>query len=365
MPGGSSEFRGVLCGSSPEVDSLGLSQLGIGENMQAVVTGGCGFVGSHLCRRLLDVGHDVIAIDNCVTGSRANVSSIQNHPGFRLIEWDLLAGIPDLPRIDFIYHLASPASPPAYQRHAIPTLRVNAEATRNLLDLASRTGARMLFASTSEVYGDPLSHPQREDYRGHVSSIGPRSMYDEAKRYGEALMMAYHHDLGVETRIVRIFNTYGPLMDPDDGRVVSNFIVQALRGHPLTIYGDGLQTRSFQYVDDLIEGIVRLMASDFVEPVNIGNPNEFTMLELAEKILCATRSSSRLEFRPLPDDDPVRRRPDISRAKMILDWEPMVSLDVGLMKTIPSFENALNLSSRPKSVSEPAPLSVVSVGSAN
>ena len=333
--------------------------------MQTVITGGCGFVGSHLCQRLLADGHEVIAIDNCVTGSISNVSSVLDSPRFRLIEWDLLTGLPDLPQVDQIYHLASPASPPAYQRHAIPTLRVNAEATRNLLDLAYRTGARMLFASTSEVYGDPLSHPQREDYRGHVSSIGPRSMYDEAKRYGEALMMAYHHDLGVDTRIVRIFNTYGPLMDPEDGRVVSNFIVQALCGHPLTIYGDGLQTRSFQYVDDLIEGIVRLMASDFVEPVNIGNPNEFTMLELAEKVLCATQSRSRLEFRPLPADDPVRRRPDISRAKMLLDWEPVVSLDAGLMKTIPSFETALDLNSSPKSGSDLAPTRVASVGRVN
>ena len=283
--------------------------------MSTLVTGGAGFVGSHLCERLLRDGETVIAIDNMVTGSRSNVDEFLNHPGFTLIQHDLLNGLPELPRLERIFHMASPASPPAYQQHAIATLRVNAETTRQLLDIAVRDRARMLFTSTSEIYGDPLDHPQREDYRGHVSSTGPRSMYDESKRYAEALMMAYHKDLGVETRIVRIFNTYGPRMDPGDGRVVSNFVVQALRGEPLTMYGDGSQTRSFQYIDDLIEGIVRLMDSGYCEPVNIGNPNEFTMLELAEKVQRSSGSTSEIVFHPLPPDDPVRRRPDISLAR--------------------------------------------------
>lgn len=237
--------------------------------------------------------------------------------------------------------MASPASPPAYQRNAIATLRVNAETTRELLDLALRDNARMLFTSTSEVYGDPLDHPQREDYRGHVSSTGPRSMYDESKRYAEALMMAYHKDRGVETRIARIFNTYGPRMDPGDGRVVSNFVVQALRGEPLTMYGDGSQTRSFQYVDDLIEGIMRLMRSNYHEPVNIGNPNEFTMLELAEKVLRISDSSSEIVFHALPPDDPVRRRPDISLAREVLGWQPEIPLEEGLERTIEAFRAVL------------------------
>ncbi len=309
--------------------------------MTTLITGGAGFVGSHLCDRMLAEGDAVIAIDNMVTGSTSNLSGLINDPRFTLIEHDLLKGIPDLPRIDRIFHMASPASPPAYQRHAIATLRVNAETTRQLLDLAARDGARMLFASTSEIYGDPLDHPQREDYRGHVSPIGPRSMYDESKRYAEALMMAYRHAHQVETRIVRIFNTYGPRMDPEDGRVVSNFVVQAILGKPLTMYGNGAQTRSFQYIDDLIEGIVRLMNSDYQDPVNIGNPNEFTMLELAENVLRITGSSSEIVYRPLPADDPVRRRPDISRAKAVLDWEPHVSLEEGLSRTISAFRQVL------------------------
>lgn len=309
--------------------------------MTTLITGGAGFVGSHLCERMLSEGDTVIAIDNMVTGSATNLIGLINDPRFMLIEHDLLTGIPDLPRIDRIFHMASPASPPAYQRHAIATLRINAETTRQLLDLAVRDGARMLFASTSEIYGDPLDHPQREDYRGHVSPIGPRSMYDESKRYAEALMMAYRNAHQVETRIVRIFNTYGPRMDPEDGRVVSNFVVQAILGKPLTMYGNGSQTRSFQYIDDLIEGIVRLMDSDYRDPVNIGNPNEFTMLELAENVLRITGSSSEIVYRPLPADDPVRRRPDISRAKAVLEWEPHVSLEEGLTRTITAFRQIL------------------------
>ncbi len=310
--------------------------------MTTLVTGGSGFVGSHLCERLLREGNTVIAIDNMITGSRRNVESLLHHPRFTLIQHDLLQGLPDLPRVDQIFHMASPASPPAYQRHAIATLRVNAESTRQLLDIAVRDGARMLFASTSEVYGDPLDHPQREDYRGHVSSTGPRSMYDESKRYAEALMMAYHDNLGVETRIVRIFNTYGPRMDPGDGRVVSNFVVQALRGDPLTIYGDGSQTRSFQYIDDLIEGIVRLMNSTYHHPVNIGNPNEFTMIELAEKVLRLAASRSEIVFLPLPPDDPARRQPDISRAREVLQWQPEIPLEEGLIRTLAAFREVLS-----------------------
>ncbi len=309
--------------------------------MTTVVTGGAGFVGSHLCERLLNDGQTVIAIDNMVTGARSNVEPFLGNDRFTLIQHDLLNGLPELPKVDRIYHMASPASPPAYQRHAIATLRVNAETTRQLLDIAVRDNARMLFASTSEVYGDPLDHPQREDYRGHVSSTGPRSMYDESKRYAEALMMAYRNASGTETRIVRIFNTYGPRMDPGDGRVVSNFVVQALRGEPLTMYGDGSQTRSFQYIDDLIEGIVRLMASDYPEPVNIGNPNEFTMRELAEKVLRLSGSTSEVVHLPLPPDDPVRRRPDITRAMSILCWRPEISLDEGLVRTIDAFRSRL------------------------
>ena len=267
-------------------------------------------------------------------GRTSNLAALQGNPAFTLVESDLNQGLPPLPKLDRIYHCASPASPPEYQKFPIETLLVNAEGTRRLLDRAVEDNARFLFTSTSEVYGDPLDHPQREDYRGHVSSTGPRSMYDESKRYAEALITAYAGRYGVETRIVRIFNTYGPHMAPHDGRVVSNFIVQAIQGEPLTMYGTGQQTRSFQYIDDLIEGIVLLMNSDYSGPVNIGNPNEFTMLELATKVLAMTGSSSEIEYLPLPVDDPNRRRPDIALAKAVLGWEPQVSLDEGLEKTI-------------------------------
>lgn len=309
--------------------------------MTSLVTGGCGFVGSHLCERLLYGGDEVIAIDNMVTGSADNVAEFASHPGFMLIEHDLLNGLPELPKLTRIIHAASPASPPAYQRHAIATLRINAETTRALLDLAVRDYARFLYTSTSEIYGDPLDHPQREDYRGHVSSTGPRSMYDESKRYAEALITAYRVDRGADTRIVRIFNTYGPRMDVLDGRVVSNFVVQAIQGQPITMYGDGKQTRSFQYIDDLVEGIWRLLESDYPNPVNIGNPNEFTMLDLAEKVLALTGSTSKVQFLPLPADDPVRRRPDIALAREVLGWEPKVSLEEGLRRTIGYFRERL------------------------
>lgn len=307
-----------------------------------LVTGGAGFVGANLCERLVADGETVIALDNFVTGRRKNLSALLENPAFSLIEFDLTAGLPELPRLDRIYHLASPASPPEYQKYPVETLLVNAEGTRCLLDRAREDGARFFFASTSEVYGDPLDHPQREDYRGHVSSTGPRSMYDEAKRYAEALITAYAAQHAVETRIVRIFNTYGPHMSPHDGRVVSNFIVQALKGEPLTIYGSGQQTRSFQYIDDLIDGIVRLMNSHYSGPVNIGNPNEFTMLELATRVLALIESDSEIEFLPLPVDDPNRRRPDITLAKTMLRWEPQVSLDDGLEKTIAYFRAELS-----------------------
>ncbi len=302
--------------------------------MTTLVTGGAGFVGANLCERLVADGDQVIALDNLVTGRANNLAALWGNPAFSLVEFDLNQGLPDLPRFDRIFHCASPASPPEYQKFPIETLLVNAEGTRRLLDRAVADDARFLFTSTSEVYGDPLDHPQREDYRGHVSSTGPRSMYDESKRYAEALITAYAGRYGINTHIVRIFNTYGPHMAPHDGRVVSNFIVQAIQNEPLTMYGTGQQTRSFQYIDDLIEGIVRLMNSDYSGPVNIGNPNEFTMLELATRVLAMTGSSSEIEFLPLPEDDPNRRRPDISLAKAVLGWEPQVSLDQGLEKTI-------------------------------
>lgn len=309
--------------------------------MTTLVTGGAGFVGANLCERLVADGETVIALDNFVTGRRSNLTALEGNPAFSLIEFDLNSGLPQLPKLERIYHFASPASPPEYQRFPIETLLVNAEGTRRLLDRARDDGARFLFASTSEVYGDPLDHPQREDYRGHVSSTGPRSMYDESKRYAEALISAYAEQHQMETRIVRIFNTYGPHMAPHDGRVVSNFIVQALKGEPLTMYGTGHQTRSFQYIDDLIEGIVRLMSSHYSGPVNIGNPNEFTMLELATKVLAMTGSSSEIEFLPLPVDDPTRRCPDISLANTILGWEPRVPLDEGLEKTIAYYRSVV------------------------
>jgi nucleoside-diphosphate-sugar epimerase len=309
--------------------------------MAILVTGGAGFVGSHLCERLLNEGNEVICLDNLVTGRYGNIASLLDRPGFTFLEHDVVEALPLLPRVAQLYHLASPASPPAYQRYRIETLRVNSEGTHRLLELAARHDACFLYASTSEVYGDPLEHPQHEEYRGNVSPTGPRSMYDEAKRYGEALTMAYAAARDVDVRIVRIFNTYGPRMDPDDGRVVSNFITQALCGTPLTVYGDGSQTRSFQYVDDLVEGLRRLMASDCQHPVNIGNPEELTVLQLAYLVQELTDSSSPIVFAPLPVDDPKQRRPDISRAKMWLGWEPTVSVRDGLLRTVAHFRSAL------------------------
>ncbi len=309
--------------------------------MRTLVTGGAGFVGSHLCGRLLRGGEEVCCVDSLLTGRVNNIAPLIGRSGFTFVEHDVVEVLPPMPPIDRIYHLASPASPPAYQRYPIETLRVNSEGTRRLLELAKRHGARFLYASTSEVYGDPLEHPQREAYRGNVNPVGPRAMYDEAKRYAEALTISYAEACGVDARIVRIFNTYGPRMDPDDGRVVSNFVVQALRSRPLTVYGDGSQTRSFQYVDDLVEGVVRLMESDVRGPVNIGNPSEYTVLELARLVQELTDTDSPIEFRPLPSDDPKLRRPDISLAKAVLGWEPVVPVAVGLERTIAHFRAEL------------------------
>ena len=302
--------------------------------MKVLVAGGAGFIGSHLCERLLNDGHTVVSMDNMVTGSAANIAAFEACERFTSIEHDVVEPLPDLPQFDRIYHLASPASPPIYQQLAIETLRVNSEGTRRLLELAVEHGARFFFASTSEVYGDPLEHPQREEYRGNVSTTGPRSMYDEAKRYGEALTSAYARSRGVEARIVRIFNTYGPRMDAEDGRVVTNFIAQALRNEPITIYGDGSQTRSFQYVTDLVEGMVRLMESDCSQPVNIGSSEEYTMLQLAELVIEMTGTSSEISYLPLPEDDPKLRRPDTSLAKRELHWVPVVPVAEGLRLTI-------------------------------
>ncbi len=310
--------------------------------MTVLVTGGAGFVGSHLCERLLADGERVVCIDNLATGRMSNIADLGGHPCFSFVQHDIVMPLPLLPPLSRIYHLASPASPPAYQRLPIETLRVNSEGTHRLLELAASSGARFLFASTSEIYGDPLEHPQREAYWGNVSSTGPRSMYDEAKRYGEALTTAYAADRGVDARIARIFNTYGPRMDPNDGRIVSNFIVQALSGAPLTVYGDGGQTRSFQYVDDLVEGLMRLMASSYRDPVNIGNPIELTVLEFAELIQRMTGVPRSITFCPLPGDDPKRRRPNISLANRVLGWEPQIPLEVGIARTINAFRMELD-----------------------
>jgi dTDP-glucose 4,6-dehydratase len=302
--------------------------------MRLLVTGAAGFLGSHLCDRLLALEHTVVGMDNLITGNPANLAHLEGHPGFRLVRQDVTTFI-DVPgAVDGVLHFASPASPIDYLEYPIPTLKVGALGTHNTLGLAKAKRARFLLASTSEVYGDPLVHPQPETYWGNVNPVGPRGVYDEAKRFAEAITMAYHRYHGLDTRIVRIFNTYGPRMRPKDGRVVSNFISQALRGEPLTIYGDGSQTRSFCYVDDLIEGIVRMFERGADEPTNLGNPHEFTVRQLAERVLALTGSRSPLVERPLPVDDPRVRRPDITRARATLDWEPRVSLDEGLRRTI-------------------------------
>ena len=308
--------------------------------MRCLVTGGAGFLGSHLCERLLNDGHEVICLDNYFTGRMANVAHLRDNRNFELIRHDVTE--PILLEVDRIFNLACPASPIQYQFNPVKTIKTSVMGAINMLGLAKRVYARILQASTSEVYGDPAVHPQTEDYWGNVNPIGIRSCYDEGKRVAETLFMDYHRQNKVDIRIVRIFNTYGPRMLPNDGRVVSNFIVQALNGEDLTIYGDGSQTRSFCYVDDLIEGFVRMMNQDkIIGPVNIGNPGEFTMLELAKEVLDLTGSKSKIVYKPLPGDDPKMRRPDISLAKEALGWEPTIPLRKGLEKTIVYFDNLL------------------------
>src|SRR5271170_857381 len=308
---------------------------------RSVVTGGAGFLGSHLADYLLARGHSVVVLDNLVTGSVENIEHLAGRPDFKFIEQDVTEFLFLDEPVDYVWHFASPASPVDYLELPIQTLKVGSLGTHKALGLAKQKKARFLLASTSEIYGDPLVHPQREDYWGNVNTIGPRGCYDESKRFAEALVMAYHRQHGVDTKIVRIFNTYGPRMRLHDGRVVPAFIGQALAGQPLTVFGKGEQTRSFCYCSDLIEGIYRLMMSKGNEPVNIGNPNELTMLEFAREIIRATGSRSKIVFRPLPQDDPRQRRPDITRARTLLGWEPRVPLAGGLVKTIKYFRGKL------------------------
>jgi UDP-glucuronate decarboxylase len=311
--------------------------------MRILVTGGAGFLGSHLCDRLVEDGHEVICLDNFFTGRRANVEPLFGHPRFELIRQDVME--PLTLEVDQIYHLACPASPVHYQRNPVRTIRTAVEGTLNVLELAREVGARVLIASTSEVYGDPTEHPQQEDYWGHVNPIGPRACYDEGKRCAEALAASYSTQYGVQVRIARIFNTYGPRLHEDDGRVVSNFVVQALRGEPLTVYGKGDQTRSFCYVSDLVEGMLRLMASVHGSaPVNLGNPCEITVLELAQLVKRLARSSAPIVHAPLPKDDPCRRNPDIERAQTLLGgWAPRIKLEEGLKRTVDDFRHRLGV----------------------
>ncbi len=315
--------------------------------MRLLITGGAGFLGSHLCDRFLEEGHDVIAMDNLITGSTNNIAHLAGHERFAFIKHNVSNYLYVDGPLDAVLHFASPASPNDYLEHPIPTLKVGSLGTLNTIGLAKEKGARYLLASTSEVYGDPQVNPQPETYWGHVNPIGPRGVYDEAKRFAEAMTMAYHRYHGVDTRIVRIFNTYGPRMRINDGRVVPNFLAQALREEPLTVYNDGQQTRSFQYVSDLVDGVYSLLLSDEVMPVNIGNPNEMTILEFAQIVKEATGSSSEITFVQPQDqrikDDPQVRRPDIEKARSVLGWEPSVRLPEGLEKTIPNFKMRLAL----------------------
>lgn len=306
-----------------------------------LITGGAGFVGSHLCERLLNEGNEVYCLDNFFTGQKRNIVHLLDNPYFELIRHDVTA--PYFIEADEIYNLACPASPIHYQHNPIKTVKTSVMGAINMLGLAKRINAKILQASTSEVYGDPLVHPQPETYWGHVNPIGERSCYDEGKRCAETLFIDYHKQNKVKIKIIRIFNTYGPRMDPNDGRVVSNFIVQALQNQDITIYGKGNQTRSFQYVDDLVEGMIKMMASpnQFIGPVNMGNPNEFTILELAQKVIELTGSKSKIIFKPLPSDDPMMRQPDISLAKKELDWSPKIELNEGLIKTIDFFKSII------------------------
>jgi len=308
---------------------------------RALVTGGVGFLGSHLCERLIAEGMSVVAVDNLITGKRENVAHLLGRSDFELVLQDVSNPFEIAGPIDYVLHFASPASPIDYLELPIQTLKVGSLGTHNSLGLAKAKGARYLLASTSETYGDPLVHPQPETYWGNVNPVGPRGVYDEAKRFAEAMTMAYHRYHGLETRIVRIFNTYGPRMRPRDGRVVPAFIQQSLLGEPLTVFGDGSQTRSFCFVDDLVEGIFRLLMSDEVLPTNIGNPHEMTILQFAERIRSLVGSASPIDFRPLPEDDPKTRQPDIAKARRVLGWEPKVDLDLGLGRTIDYFRSIL------------------------
>jgi dTDP-glucose 4,6-dehydratase len=313
---------------------------------RALVTGGAGFLGSHLCDALLGEGYSVVVVDNLLTGRRHNIAHLANDSRFEFIEKDICEPF-DVGKVDYVFHFASPASPVDYTIHGIPTLKVGSLGTFHALDVAHKYGAKYLVSSTSECYGDPLEHPQKETYWGNVNSIGPRSVYDEAKRFTEAVTMAYHRYHKVDTRIVRIFNTYGPRLQLNDGRVVSNFMKQALRGEPLTVYGNGSQTRSFCYVSDEIDGFLRLSKSSEHLPVNIGNPNEFTILECAQYVLKVTGSKSKIAYETLPQDDPKQRRPDISKARTLLGWEPKIQLEEGLRLSLDYFRKAVSRNSAP------------------
>jgi dTDP-glucose 4,6-dehydratase len=321
--------------------------------MRAIVTGGAGFLGSHLCEALIAEGHSVLCLDSLLTGREANLAGLANEPRFEFLKADICQPS-DYGFADYFFHFASPASPPHYSKHGIETLRVGSTGTLNTLEFARQYGARFLLASTSECYGDPQEHPQKETYWGHVNPVGPRSVYDEAKRFSEAATMAYCRYHRVDTKIARIFNTYGPRLQLDDGRVISNFIKQALAGEDLTVYGDGSQTRSFCYVSDEIDGILRLSRSQEHEPVNVGNPDEFTILECAREVLAVTGSSSGIEFCPLPADDPKQRRPDITKARELLQWQPTISLRAGIRLTLDYFRAAL-AAPRVQRVSRPSP----------
>jgi dTDP-glucose 4,6-dehydratase len=310
--------------------------------MRALVTGGAGFVGSHLCDALLAEGNDVVCVDNLLTGSLRNIAHLKNESRFEFVERDVNEPY-DVGRVDYVFHFASPASPVDYMEHGIETLKVGSLGSFHSLDLAKTYGAKYMVASTSECYGDPLEHPQKETYWGNVNSIGPRSVYDESKRFAEAATMAYHRYHKVDTRILRIFNTYGPRLQLNDGRVISNFMKQALRSEPLTVYGDGTQTRSFCYVSDEVDGILKLSHCDEHDPVNIGNPVEFTILECARLVLKVTGSSSPIVYEALPQDDPKQRRPDISKAQRLLAWEPKIDLEAGLKLSIAYFKQAIQL----------------------
>ena len=312
------------------------------QSQRAVVTGGAGFLGSHLCDALLAQGWSVVAVDNLLTGRLANIEHLRREPRFEFVEKDICEAF-DVGKVDFVFHFASPASPVDYTKHGIATLQVGSLGTFHALDIARKYRAKYLVSSTSECYGDPLEHPQKETYWGHVNPIGPRSVYDEAKRFTEAVTMACRRYYHVDTRIARIFNTYGPRMQLNDGRVVPNFMKQALRGEDLTVYGDGKQTRSFCYVSDEIDGFMRLASSDEHLPVNIGNPNEFTILECAQVVLKVTGSKSKIRYEPLPPDDPKQRRPDITKARRLLGWEPKIDLETGLRKSLEYFKDAVEV----------------------